>query len=73
MSASRKVLVIGGGISGISAAVEVSEAGADVLLVEKNDILSPALSKLQGLEQAAPGETKDIFSFRGLGPVSNVP
>jgi quinone-modifying oxidoreductase subunit QmoA len=33
------VLVIGGGISGISAAIEASEAGCEVVLVEKNPYL----------------------------------
>ncbi len=46
MSASRKVLVIGGGICGISAAVEVSEAGADVLLVEKNPYLGGRVAQM---------------------------
>ena len=31
-----KVLVIGGGISGMTAAIEASEAGCEVVLVEKN-------------------------------------
>ena len=39
MSANSRILVIGGGISGITAAVEASEAGSDVLLVEKNPYL----------------------------------
>ena len=34
-----KILVIGGGISGITAAIEASEAGCQVLLVEKNPYL----------------------------------
>ncbi len=46
MSASRKVLVIGGGISGISAAVEASEAGADILLVEKNPYLGGRVAQM---------------------------
>lgn len=46
MSASRKVLVIGGGISGISAAVEASEAGAEVLLVEKNPYLGGRVAQM---------------------------
>jgi quinone-modifying oxidoreductase subunit QmoA len=46
MSASRKVLVIGGGISGISAAVEASEAGADVFLVEKNPYLGGRVAQM---------------------------
>lgn len=46
MSASRRILVIGGGISGISAAVEASEAGADVLLVEKNPYLGGRVAQM---------------------------
>jgi len=34
-----KVLVIGGGISGITATIEASEAGCEVILVEKNPYL----------------------------------
>jgi quinone-modifying oxidoreductase subunit QmoA len=34
-----KVLVIGGGISGVSAAIEASEAGCEVILVEKEPYL----------------------------------
>ncbi len=34
-----KILVIGGGISGITTAVEASEAGCEVILVEKNPYL----------------------------------
>jgi len=35
----RSILVIGGGISGMTAAIEASEAGCDVVLVEKNPYL----------------------------------
>ena len=46
MSANSRILVIGGGISGITAAVEASEAGADVLLVEKNPYLGGRVAQL---------------------------
>jgi quinone-modifying oxidoreductase subunit QmoA len=46
MSANSKILVIGGGISGITAAVEASEAGADVLLVEKNPYLGGRVAQM---------------------------
>ncbi|MHC4605590.1 MAG: FAD-dependent oxidoreductase [Planctomycetota bacterium] len=39
MSDKKKVLVVGGGISGITAAIEASEAGCEVVLVEKNPYL----------------------------------
>jgi quinone-modifying oxidoreductase subunit QmoA len=41
-----KILVIGGGISGISAAVEVSEAGQDVVLVERNPYLGGRVAQM---------------------------
>jgi quinone-modifying oxidoreductase subunit QmoA len=41
-----KVLVIGGGISGITAAVEASEAGADVVLVERYPYLGGRVVQL---------------------------
>ena len=41
-----KVLVIGGGISGITAAVEASEAGCDVILVEKEPYLGGRVARM---------------------------
>ena len=41
-----KVLVIGGGISGITAAIEASEAGCDVVLVEKNPYLGGRVARM---------------------------
>ncbi|MEJ2679363.1 MAG: CoB--CoM heterodisulfide reductase iron-sulfur subunit A family protein [Gemmatimonadota bacterium] len=40
------VLVIGGGISGITAAIEASEAGANVVLVEKQPFLGGRVARL---------------------------
>jgi quinone-modifying oxidoreductase subunit QmoA len=40
-----KVLVIGGGISGITAAIEAAEAGCDVVLVEKNAYLGGRVAR----------------------------
>lgn len=42
----QSVLVIGGGISGITAAVESAEAGYDVYLVEKNPYLGGRVAQL---------------------------
>ncbi len=41
-----KILVIGGGISGISAAVEASEAGQEVVLVERNPYLGGRVAQM---------------------------
>ncbi len=40
------VLVIGGGISGIAAAIEASEAGCEVVLVEKNPYLGGRVAQM---------------------------
>ncbi len=44
--ARGSILVVGGGISGITAAVEASEAGADVVLVEKLPFLGGRVARL---------------------------
>jgi quinone-modifying oxidoreductase subunit QmoA len=43
---SRTILVIGGGIAGISAALEAAEAGYDVVIVEKNPYLGGRVAQL---------------------------
>lgn len=43
---SRPILVIGGGISGMTAAVEAAEVGAKVILVEKNPYLGGRVAQL---------------------------
>ena len=40
---SKPILVIGGGISGVTTAVEAAEAGAKVVLVEPSKELHPVL------------------------------
>ena len=40
------ILVIGGGISGLTAAIEASEAGCDVILVEKNPYLGGRVAQM---------------------------
>ena len=51
----RKILVVGGGISGMTAAIEAAEVGADVVLVEKNPYLGGRVALLnQVLSQALP-------------------
>ncbi len=50
---SRKILVVGGGIAGISAALEAAGAGYDVLLVEKEPQLGGFLATVK---RRFPGE-----------------
>jgi quinone-modifying oxidoreductase, subunit QmoA len=42
----RSILVIGGGIAGISAALEAAEAGYDVVIIEKNPYLGGRVAQL---------------------------
>jgi quinone-modifying oxidoreductase subunit QmoA len=44
--AENKVLVVGGGFSGLTAAVEAAETGADVIIVEKNPYLGGRVTQL---------------------------
>ena len=45
-SRSRTILVVGGGISGITAAVEAAEAGHDVVLIEKTPTLGGRVARM---------------------------
>jgi quinone-modifying oxidoreductase subunit QmoA len=64
-----KVLVIGGGISGITAAIEASEAGCDVVLVEKNPYLGGRVAQMnQYFPKLCPpscGMEINLRRFRG--------
>ncbi len=44
--AENKMLVVGGGFSGLTAAVEAAEAGSDVVIVEKNPYLGGRVTQL---------------------------
>ncbi len=44
--AENKVLVVGGGFSGLTAAVEAAETGSDVIIVEKNAYLGGRVTQL---------------------------
>lgn len=45
-SRSRTIMVVGGGISGITAAVEAAEAGHDVVLIEKTPTLGGRVAQM---------------------------
>jgi len=44
--ASESILVVGGGISGLTTAIEAAEVGYDVFLVEKNPYLGGRVAQL---------------------------
>jgi len=46
MAENKTILVIGGGFSGLTAAVEAAEAGHDVVIVEKNPYLGGRVTQL---------------------------
>ena len=46
MAENKKVLVIGGGMSGLTAAIEVAEAGLEAHIVEKNPYLGGRVTQL---------------------------
>jgi len=46
MSDNRKIMVVGGGISGLTVAVEAAEAGAEVVIVERNPYLGGRVALL---------------------------
>ncbi len=48
---SRNVVVIGGGVSGMTAALEAAEAGAEVFLVESSDLPG---GRLMGMHKYFP-------------------
>ena len=62
-----KVLVIGGGISGITAAIEASEAGCDVVLVEKNPYVGGRVARMnQYFPKLCPPTCGLEINFRRL-------
>jgi len=46
MDSNKNIIVVGGGITGISAAIEASEAGCKVVLVEKNPYLGGRVGQM---------------------------
>ncbi len=62
-----KILVIGGGIAGITAAIEASEAGCEVVLVEKNPYLGGRVAQMnQYFPKLCPPSCGLEINFRRL-------
>jgi len=68
-----KILVIGGGISGITAAIEASEAGCDVVLVEKNPYLGGRVARMnQYFPKLCPPSCGLEINYRRLRASANI-
>jgi len=68
-----KILVIGGGISGITAAVEASQAGCEVVLVEKNPSLGGRVAQMnQYFPKLCPPSCGLEINFRRLRTNPNI-
>lgn len=62
----RSALVIGGGISGMTAALEIAEQGFEVSLIEKNRVLGGNLRKIKYLiNKEGPGPQEELKSLIG--------
>jgi len=67
------ILVIGGGISGLTAAIEASEAGCDVVLVEKNPYLGGRVVRTnQYFPKLCPPTCGLEISFRRIRTVPGI-
>jgi quinone-modifying oxidoreductase subunit QmoA len=73
MSNKGKILVVGGGITGISTALEASEAGYEVILVEKNPYLGGRVAQFnQYFPKLCPPYCGLEINFRRLRANTNV-
>jgi quinone-modifying oxidoreductase subunit QmoB len=72
---SKALLVVGGGVTGITAALEAADANYDVVLVEKQARLGGSLAGLQKLAPAHPPytELEDNLVFERIQEVSRHP
>jgi quinone-modifying oxidoreductase subunit QmoA len=69
----RKILVVGGGISGITAALEAAEAGAEVIIVEKNPYLGGRVALLnQYFPKLCPPSCGLEINFRRIKQNSKI-
>lgn len=70
---TQTILVVGGGISGTTAAVEAAEAGYDVVLVEKNPYLGGRVAQLnQYFPKLCPPSCGLEINFRRMKNSPNV-
>ena len=70
---SKKILVVGGGLAGITAANEASKAGYEVVLVEKSDQLGGYLKEVHKLPPSQPPyeELRDFDLAALIGQVTS--
>lgn len=72
---SRKILVVGGGLAGITAASAANKAGYEVVLVEKSDQLGGYLKEVHKLPPSRPPyeELQDFDLGAVIGQVTDQP
>ncbi|MGQ9748894.1 FAD-dependent oxidoreductase [Desulfosoma sp.] len=68
---SKKILVVGGGLTGLTAAREAADAGYEVVLVEKSESLGGYLKNVHSVPPLAP-PYEDPYSFDVNGLVAQV-
>ena len=70
---TQSILVVGGGISGTTAAIEAAEAGYDVILVEKNPYLGGRVAQLhQYFPKLCPPQCGLEINFKRMKQSPNV-
>jgi len=73
MAENKSILVVGGGISGISVAVEAAEVGYEVCLVERNPYLGGRVAQLNKyFPKMCPPYCGLEINFRRIRPNTNI-
>ena len=64
MKKKNRIAVIGGGVSGMTAAVTAAEQGADVLLLEQKEMTGKKILVTGKMQLYEPGADTAVLPFR---------